>query len=218
MVDVWMKVHDRDALPMAKRLIQEEGLLVGSSSGAVMHCALLAAKELKKGQKCVVLLPDNIRNYMTKFVQDTWVEVRGYKEPPNVVGFLWWNQPIGDSTLIRRDSIKLSASVQAAASYLTDNGLFCALVEDGGRFVGVVTSESILSALVNGKVSLNEPLRREAFFHQLTKINAGTTLGAVSRGLQKVQFAVILAKDSNGKDFIDGFILQKDVLKFVAEN
>lgn len=65
-VDTWIKVNDKDAIPMARRLIKEEGLLCGGSSGAAMTSALKAAKKLKKGQKCVVLLPDNIRNYMTK--------------------------------------------------------------------------------------------------------------------------------------------------------
>lgn len=34
-----------------------------------MYCALEAAKELGPGQRCVVLLPDSVRNYMTKFLK-----------------------------------------------------------------------------------------------------------------------------------------------------
>ena len=55
-----------------QRLIREEGLLCGGSSGASMACAVEAAKRLKKGQKCVALLPDGVRNYMTKFLNDQW--------------------------------------------------------------------------------------------------------------------------------------------------
>ena len=36
----------------------------GGSSGAVVQGAIEAARGLKAGQKCVVLLPDSIRNYM----------------------------------------------------------------------------------------------------------------------------------------------------------
>ena len=35
-----------------------------------------AARELKEGQKCVVILPDSIRNYMTKFLDDKWLAER----------------------------------------------------------------------------------------------------------------------------------------------
>ena len=54
---------------MSRRLIREEGLLCGGSCGTAVVGALKAAKLLKKGQRCVVLLPDSVRNYMTKFLK-----------------------------------------------------------------------------------------------------------------------------------------------------
>lgn len=39
-------------------------LFVGGSSGTAMAAAVHIAKELKEGQRCVVILPDSIRNYM----------------------------------------------------------------------------------------------------------------------------------------------------------
>ena len=63
---------------MARRLIREEGLLCGGSSGASMSIAVEAAKRLKKGQKCVVILPDSVRNYMTKFLDDKWLADRDF--------------------------------------------------------------------------------------------------------------------------------------------
>lgn len=38
--------------------------LTGGSSGTAMAAAVNVAKELKEGQRCVVILPDSIRNYM----------------------------------------------------------------------------------------------------------------------------------------------------------
>jgi len=73
LVDEYIKVNDQDSFLMARRLIREEGLLVGGSSGTAVFAALDAAKQLKKGQKCLVVLPDGIRNYMSKFVDDNWM-------------------------------------------------------------------------------------------------------------------------------------------------
>ena len=39
---------------------------IGGSCGSAVAAAVVAAKDLKKGQKCVVVLPDSTRNYMTK--------------------------------------------------------------------------------------------------------------------------------------------------------
>jgi cysteine synthase A len=72
LVDEYIKVNDKDSFLMARRLIKEEGLLVGGSSGSAMWAAQKAAKDLKKGQRCLVILPDGIRNYLSKFVDDKW--------------------------------------------------------------------------------------------------------------------------------------------------
>ncbi|EKD76933.1 MAG: Cysteine synthase [uncultured bacterium] len=73
LIDKYIKITDKDSFQMARRLIREEGLLCGGSSGSAVWAALQAAKELKTGQKCVVILPDSIRNYLTKFADDQWM-------------------------------------------------------------------------------------------------------------------------------------------------
>ena len=77
-VDVWVKVSDGDAFQMARQMIRDEGLLVGGSSGAMMYAAMQAAKSLGQGQRCVVILPDGVRNYMTKFLSDEWMRERNF--------------------------------------------------------------------------------------------------------------------------------------------
>lgn len=74
LVDEYIKVHDKDSFLTARRLIREEGLLVGGSSGTAVWAALQAAKKLTKEQKCVVILPDCLRNYTTKFIDDNWMK------------------------------------------------------------------------------------------------------------------------------------------------
>lgn len=77
LVDQWVKTNDKTSFQLARRLICEEGLLCGGSSGSAMMAALKAATRLKKGQRCVVILPDGIRNYMTKFVDTDWMKNEG---------------------------------------------------------------------------------------------------------------------------------------------
>ena len=78
LVDQWIKVKDKEAFDMALRLIREEGLLVGGSSGACVFAALKAAKHLKANQNCVVILPDSLRNYMSKFLNPQWRKAKGF--------------------------------------------------------------------------------------------------------------------------------------------
>ena len=63
---------------MARKLIKEEGLLVGGSSGGAVWAGLQAARSLSKGQKCLIILPDSIRNYLSKFVDDDWMRKNNF--------------------------------------------------------------------------------------------------------------------------------------------
>ena len=78
LIDAYIKTNDADSFRTARQLIHEEGLLVGGSCGAAMWGALQAAKELKSGQKCLVILPDSIRNYMSKYANDQWMRDNGF--------------------------------------------------------------------------------------------------------------------------------------------
>ena len=75
-----MKTTDQESFTLARRLMSEEGLLVGGSSGTAMMAALQQAKTLKAGQNCVVILPDGIRNYLTKFVDADWRAEFGFED------------------------------------------------------------------------------------------------------------------------------------------
>ncbi|NCT57500.1 MAG: pyridoxal-phosphate dependent enzyme [Legionella sp.] len=77
LIDNYIKIQDKDAFIMARRLVREEGLLVGGSCGAAMWAGLQAASELKTGQKCLVILPDSIRNYMSKYASNAWMKTEG---------------------------------------------------------------------------------------------------------------------------------------------
>jgi len=73
LIDQYIKSNDVESLNMARRLIREEGLLCGGSSGAAVWAALIAAKNLNSDDACLVILPDSIRNYLSKFVDDNWM-------------------------------------------------------------------------------------------------------------------------------------------------
>jgi cystathionine beta-synthase len=68
LVDTWIKTGDQESFTMSRRLIRTEGLLCGGSSGAAVVGAIKVAKQLNLGKDktVVVVLPDSLRNYITK--------------------------------------------------------------------------------------------------------------------------------------------------------
>ena len=80
-IDHFIKVTDKDAAVMTRRLAREEGLFVGWSCGSAVHGALEYAREnLKKGDVMVILLPDHGTRYLGKVYNDDWMRNHGFLE------------------------------------------------------------------------------------------------------------------------------------------
>jgi cystathionine beta-synthase len=81
-VDRWVRVSDRDAFAMARRLTREEGILSGGSCGTAMVAAREVVRDLTAepdGDQAVVvvLLPDSGRSYLSKIYNDEWMRANG---------------------------------------------------------------------------------------------------------------------------------------------
>jgi cystathionine beta-synthase (O-acetyl-L-serine) len=63
-------ISDEDAFKRVKELAKKEGLLVGSSSGAAFHAALLEAKKAQPGTNIVVIFPDSSERYLSKKIYE----------------------------------------------------------------------------------------------------------------------------------------------------
>jgi cystathionine beta-synthase len=84
LVDRWVRVSDRDAFAMARRLTREEGILAGESCGTAVVAALDEAHRVMAADPAgarntvmVVILPDGGRNYLSKLYNDEWMRASG---------------------------------------------------------------------------------------------------------------------------------------------
>ncbi len=59
------RIDDEDALETARKLAALEGILVGPSSGAAVHTAIQAAKEIGEGKKVLAIAPDTGERYLS---------------------------------------------------------------------------------------------------------------------------------------------------------
>src|SRR4026209_451038 len=83
-VDRWVRVSDRDAFAMARRITRAEGTPAGESCGTAVLAALDEACRLMaedpgaaKAAVFVVILPDGGRSYLSKLYNDEWLRVNG---------------------------------------------------------------------------------------------------------------------------------------------
>lgn len=64
--DEIVQVCDNDAFAMVRRLAAEEGVLAGSSAGAILHAALAVAARLGAGKRIATIIPDSAERYLSK--------------------------------------------------------------------------------------------------------------------------------------------------------
>ncbi|EME38411.1 hypothetical protein DOTSEDRAFT_140444 [Dothistroma septosporum NZE10] len=206
-VDHWYKTDDRDSFYWARRLIREEGLLVGGSSGSAMSAAVKAIKDLNFGPNdaVVVVLPDSIRSYLSKFVDDDWLAANDLFAPsppltaPNtppsepaerVTNEVYQTGKIRDLRLKPIQTISETALVDDAVELMRDKGYDQIPVTAGAggkRLVGMVTLGNCLSYLSSGRVDISSPVRAVMFnFSKTDEVkpiekNSGSTEGDESK-------------------------------------
>merc|ERR1719361_1464028 len=224
-VDQWYKSNDYDSFRMARRMIKEEGLLCGGSSGASMAIAMKAAKKLKKGQKCVVILPDSVRNYINKFLNDQWLAERDIIEIEKEK--LWWHdEKVSSLQLAAPLSILPTLSVEQAITIMNEEGYDqLPVIDDSGIIEGVATLGSLKAKVLKGKVMPTDAVDKAAY-HTFKKVTLDTNLEKLDRILDKEHFALVVhsqrlfksPNDVQSKEVVVGVVTDMDLLHYVTQN
>uniref|UniRef100_A0A452VNT4 Cystathionine beta-synthase n=1 Tax=Ursus maritimus TaxID=29073 RepID=A0A452VNT4_URSMA len=166
-VDKWFKSNDEESFAFARMLIAQEGLLCGGSAGSAVSVAVKADQELQEGQRCVVILPDSVRNYMSKFLSDKWMLQKGFlKEEDFMVTKPWWWH-------LRVQELSLSAPLTVLV------------------ILGMVTLGNMLSSLLAGKVHPSDQVRK-VIYKQFKEIRLTDPLGKLSHILEMDHFALVV--------------------------
>ena len=77
-VDHIVRVSDRESFIWTRRLVSEEGVFAGGSSGAAIAGAARYAQDLPQDRLVVVILPDSGSRYLSKIFDDKWMRENGY--------------------------------------------------------------------------------------------------------------------------------------------
>ena len=76
-IDDMYRVTDREAFAHTRKLVREEGILAGGSSGAALWGSLKLARTLDHPARIVTVFPDSASRYLSTIFNDAWMGKNG---------------------------------------------------------------------------------------------------------------------------------------------
>ncbi len=209
LVDRWIKSNDRESFLTARQLIRQEGLLCGGSSGAAVFAAMQVCRDLGPGKRVVVILPDSIRNYLSKFVDDRWMRQQGFFRADWEVG------AVGDvmRTIGRRDVISLDANdkVSRATDMFKEHGISQMPVLDHGKLAGILTESDLLHQLMTGRVDRNTVVA-EVMERKVSTVSMHAGSGELPRIFERGEVAIVVDEGN----IVIGILTKMDLIEMLA--
>ncbi|MGE3458579.1 MAG: pyridoxal-phosphate dependent enzyme, partial [Kofleriaceae bacterium] len=209
LVDRWIKSNDRDSFLVARQLIRQEGLLVGGSSGSAVWAAMQVCRDLGKNKRVVVILPDSIRNYLTKFVDDRWMRQQGFVKGDWEVGTVAdVMRALGRRTVI---SLDLNDKISRATELLSEHGISQLPILDDGKLVGILTESDLLHHMVSGRVS-KDTVAAEVMERKVSTVAMHASSSELPRIFEKGEVAIVVDDQRS----VIGILTKMDLIEMLA--
>jgi cystathionine beta-synthase len=78
LIDDILRVSDKTAFLMTRKLADNESILAGGSSGAVLWASLKLAKKINRPARIVTMFADSGTRYLSSIYSDDWLKEKGF--------------------------------------------------------------------------------------------------------------------------------------------
>ena len=209
LIDHFIKVTDKDAAVMTRKLSREEGLFVGWSCGSAVHGALEYAREnLKEGDQMVILLPDHGTRYLGKIYNDDWMRNHGFLEDKNYTTArnIIAARPGGyNLVVVHKDTL-----VKVAIAMMNASSVSQIPVLEDGNVVGSITDNKLLHKIIQNP-SLKDAPVADVMEDSMKFVALDSTLDVLSSMVDKEK--AVLVRDESHQIHI---ITKHDILAAIT--
>ncbi|KAB8317093.1 pyridoxal-phosphate dependent enzyme [Tolypothrix campylonemoides VB511288] len=200
-------IGDRESFLTARLLLEEEGILGGSSSGTLLAAALRYCREQTTPKNVLVFVCDTGNKYLSKMYNDYWMLDNGFLE----------RQATGDlrDLILRpysqRDTVVVGPNDLLVTAYqrmkLYDVSQLP--VMDGDRIVGIVDESDVLLHVYGDEARFRDPVST-AMVSKLDKIDVAHPIESLLPVFDRGHVAIIV----DGERFL-GLITRIDLLNYL---
>lgn len=192
---------------------------MGGSSGAALVGALKFIKDhdIGEGKRCVFICPDNIRNYISKFVNNDWLYEHGFMSEqecmesniPKLVPHNVWGQDfqIKDLDLQESETVSSDATFREVINLMKNKNLKQLVVKCAKtkEFKGIIKQSELIFKLSKNKCTMTDTIE-DSISDEFRQMSPQMPLSELARVFEKQTFVIV------DKKFI---VTNQDLLQFM---
>ena len=211
-IDEMVRVSDRESFLMTRRIVREEGLLVGGSSGTACVAAVKLAKTLPEDAVLVVVFPDSGRGYMSKIFNDEWMTANGFlaegRRVATVGDVLRSKEPLPPMITIADDDV-----VRNALDLLRRYEISQLPVLRGATIVGSINDVAVMQAVFDRSDLLHKPVR-EVMGRAFPSLETDAAIDRAYKLLTLANSAILVT--DGGKPI--GVVTRQDIISYLSSS
>ena len=209
-IDHVVKVTDKDAALMTRKLARHEGLLVGWSCGAAVHGALNYATGLGFSDLLVIILPDHGTRYLGKVYNDEWMRNHNFLDPGSL---LTADQILAAKNEGHLVTLRVDQSLSEAVAIMREQLISQIPVVQNGEIVGSVRESRVLDRILDDPHAIHHAVK-EVMSDPLPYVLPTTRIEVVSKLINKDNPAVLVKYEGNQV----GIITQFDLINILTNS
>ncbi len=210
-VDEVIRVTDKESFLWARRLVRQEGIFAGGSSGSAVSAAIRYCRTLPQGRLVVVILPDSGSRYLSKLFDDKWMRENGYLEAA------WSEITLRELVAAKGDGLitaNTGDSVATVINLMKNHDISqVPVLNPNGTLAGLVSEVSLLQHMLEGGGAHSPKETIESMVRPARGAYPGYTL--LEEVLSSiVEGNVILVTE---RDRPTGILTKIDILDYIAQ-
>tara|TARA_B100001013_G_scaffold333701_1_gene250843 strand:+ start:492 stop:1871 length:1380 start_codon:yes stop_codon:yes gene_type:complete len=204
LIDDAVVVSDKEAFEVLRKLLQEEGILAGSSTGTLVSGAIKWCRKQQSSKKVVTFVCDTGNKYLSKAFSKSWLkdnELIEKKEEGNLSDLINRRADKNEMISVKSDDTLMTAYNRMRASDISQLPVF-----EEDKLVGLVDEEDLLFNVYRDEKLFSKSIE-SIMVTQLEILDVSSDEDSLYETLSKGKVAIVF-----DEDLFLGFITKVDLI------